>query len=163
MLLSTGMSLTFQLDLALPSGMGSLSEGPLLDLALSHEYGHQVQFQKVVDFKYIPETAGVSQFIDFLADAMAAYHGHHPRGATFQIKCLIEMVWGVYAVGGCNFESLGHHGSPIQRARAVQWAADLIDNSKPKKAKGRILPAVEFIQKFNAVYESYFVAPDAED
>jgi len=110
------------------------SAGP--EYVLFHEYAHHVQFgNELPEFnKSYPETG---RYIELLADALGAYYGHHPRGATFQNQRVLDVTEAADGVGDCVFSSPGHHGTPNQRARAVQFATDLIDKNR---AKGQILP-----------------------
>jgi len=134
------------------SGLGDA--GP--DFVLFHEFGHHVQIANGVfdDLENIPEH---TRYTELMADALAAYYAHHPRGATFQTKRIVECARAAFSVGDCSFGSPGHHGTPNQREKAVHFAVDLIDgNSK----KGHILTSAEFIGLFDSVYD-IIVAPDA--
>jgi len=132
--------------------MGFGNAGP--EYVLFHEFGHHVQFGNDVPFPNSPES---TRYTELMADALAAYYGHHPRGATFQNKRIIDMMESAYGGGDCEFGAVGHHGTPNQRARAVEFATTLIDESK---AKGHILTSLGFIELFNAEFESIIV-PDA--
>ena len=106
------------------------------EYVLFHEFGHQVQFGSGVfdspPFDNDPEN---TRRTELMADALAAYYGHHPRGATFQTKRVEAMSESAFAVGDCFYDSPGHHGTPNQRAKAVKFATDLVDE---KGGKGKI-------------------------
>ena len=132
-------------------GMGTA--GP--EYVFFHEFGHHVQFGNEIP-EFDKFYAARTRYIELLADALAAYYGHHPRGAAFQTKRVLDMTEAAFGVGDCGFTSAGHHGTPNQRARAVQYATDLIDNSR---AKGNIMPSAEFIERFQAAYDD-IIAPE---
>ena len=131
------------------AGMGDA--GP--DMVLFHEFGHQVQFGNNVK---ILDTAKNTRYRELMADALAAYYGHHPRGASFQTKRITEITESTFAVGDCDINAVGHHGTPSQRARAVKFATTLIDQSKKK---GHILPSLDFIALFDAAYNAILNGP----
>jgi hypothetical protein len=123
------------------------------DYVLFHEFAHQVQFEIGVNFVDTPEG---TRYTELMADALASYYGHHAHGATFQTKRIKDVVEAAYGVGDCQFSSPGHHGTPNQRAKAVDFATNLVDTAKNK---GHKLSASGFIELFNAAYED-IIAPD---
>jgi hypothetical protein len=133
-------------------GLGDV--GP--DNSFFHEFGHMVQFAALPSIFEAESTPELSRYIELMADALGGYIAHHPRGASFQTKRIVQFAQSSASVGGCNFNSSGHHGTPAQRAKATYFATDLIDNSK---AKGHILTAAECIASFDKAYPN-IVAPD---
>jgi len=137
--------------------IGFREGGP--EYVLFHEFGHQVQYRnRVFDDPPFDNDPENTRRYELMADALAAYYGHHPKGATFQNKRVEAMSMSAFAVGDCYYESPGHHGTPNQRAKAVKFATDLVD-SKPNGGKGKILTSGEFIMLFDAAYDG-IVAPD---
>jgi hypothetical protein len=126
------------------------------DQIFFHEFGHMVQFAAFGPIFFEERTPELARYVELMADALGAYFGHHPRGASFQTKRIVQIAQAMASVGDCEFDSYGHHGTPNQRAKAVYFATDLIDNSK---AKGQILKAAEFKVLFDNAYPS-IVAPD---
>jgi len=137
--------------------IGFRKGGP--EYVLFHEFGHQVQYgNRVFDAPPFDNDPENTRRTELMADALAAYYGHHPKGATFQNKRVEAMSVSAFAVGDCYYESPGHHGTPNQRAKAVKFATDLVD-SKPNGGKSKILTSGEFITLFDAAYDE-IVAPD---
>ncbi len=122
---------------------------------LAHEFGHHVQFElRMHDDHPSPEA---TRRTELHADASAAYFLSHPRGMSMQIKRVTQFLRVFYSIGDCGFSSDGHHGTPLQRERAGNWAYQLQESARPK---GRILGSVEFARLFDAVLPR-LVAPDA--
>lgn len=122
---------------------------------LAHEFAHHVQFELGMhDQGPSPEA---TRRTELHADASAAYYLSHPRGASMQIKRVKQFLPVFYTIGDCLFSSNGHHGTPLQRERAAQWAYELQENARPK---GHILSAREFAARFDAELPR-LVAPDA--
>jgi hypothetical protein len=126
------------------------------DMLFFHEFSHMVQLAVLPSIRDDGRTPEITRYFELMADAMAAYIGHHPRGASFQTKRIAQFAQVTSLIGDCYFDSPYHHGTPKQRTKAVYFGTDLVDNSK---AKGHILTAAEFIAQFNKTYPS-LVAPD---
>lgn len=136
--------------------VGLQDAGP--DYIFTHEFGHHVQFGlNLTEINLVQQTPESTRYLELMADAYAAYFTHHPRGASFQTKRIMEVSQAAFGGGDCDFDFPGHHGTPKQRAKAVQFAVDLID--KVKGGKGKILKAAEFKAKFDAAYAG-ITAPD---
>ena len=143
-----GDGLTMYLDSA---GLGDV--GP--NFFMFHEFGHHVQFgNKVVIDETSPES---TRNAELMADALGAYFGYSLRGASYRTTCVNDMVATAYGFGDCASTTSGHHGTPNQRAKAVKFATNLIDNSK---VRGKILKSADFITLFNAALPG-ILAPDA--
>lgn len=142
--------------LQLFESLGIGDAGP--DFILFHEFGHHIQMG--LDIEELKEggTPEGTRYVELLADAYSAYFGHHPRGASFQTKRVLELSKAAFALGDCLFTASSHHGTPKQRARAVAFAVKLIDNVKG--GKNNILKAATFKAKFDKAYAA-IVAPDA--
>jgi hypothetical protein len=125
------------------------------DFVLFHELGHHLQFGMNIS-EFYQDGMDPARYVELLADSYAAYFAHHPRGATFQTKRILQASQTAFSIGDCYLNETGHHGTPNQRSKAVLFAAKLIDNSKEK---GKKLKAAEFKAEFDAVYRS-IVAPD---
>ena len=63
-----------------------------------------------------------------------------------------------YGVGDCGFSNPGHHGTPNQRAKAVQIANAFI---KSDSSQGKIRSAAQAILTFQAYYD-FIIKPDAD-
>jgi hypothetical protein len=134
--------------------LGLGDAGP--DQVFFHEFGHMVQFAALPSIIEAKQTPELTRYVELMADALAGYIGHHPRGASFQTKRIVQIAETMASVGDCAFNFSGHHGTPNQRSKAVYFATNLIDNSK---AKGQILTAGELITLFNKTFP-IIVAPD---
>ena len=53
---------------------------------------------------------------------MAAYYGTHKKGLALNKKRVADALLSFYTVGDCQFDSPGHHGTPLQRERAPTGA-----------------------------------------
>lgn len=124
---------------------------------LAHEFGHHVQFERALESMEEYSTPEQTRAVELQADAMSAYFLTHPRGLSMQAKRVSQVLGEVYLTGDCMFDEAGHHGTPNQRRRAAEWAYTLQETQRPK---GRILPSLEFIARFDAALPM-IVAPDA--
>ena len=122
---------------------------------LAHEFGHHVQFELRMHGE--EDSPEATRRTELHADASAAYFLSHPRGMSMQIKRVTQFLRVFYSIGDCGFDSNGHHGTPLQRERAGNWAYRLQENARPK---GKILSAREFARLFDAALPQ-LVAPDA--
>jgi hypothetical protein len=121
---------------------------------LAHEYGHQVQFAKNVDFG---SGAEGTMRTELMADAFSAYFLTHKQGAAMNWKRVQEFFQVFYAIGDCAFDNDGHHGTPNQRMKAAQFGYGVASDTKKK---GKVLTAEDFITLFDAAYAD-LTAPDA--
>ncbi|MFD4261558.1 hypothetical protein ACFWR9_29015 [Streptomyces sp. NPDC058534] len=123
---------------------------------LAHEYGHQVQYAKGLFASPLtgPEA---TRRTELMADAMSTYALVHSRGAALNAKRTLDVQKSFFNVGDCGFSSPGHHGTPNQRIRSTEWAAQVVD-SAPNQ--GHKLTGHDFAAKFDAQLP-VIVAPDA--
>lgn len=126
------------------------------DALFFHEFSHHIQIAMNFTELNIERTPELTRYIELMADALAAYFAHHPRGASFQAKRILDLLENVYTSGDCYFDNTYHHGTPNQRKNAAVFAINLVDEVK---GKGKILKAAEFKALFDAAYPS-MVAPD---
>ena len=113
---------------------------------LAHEFGHHVQFELGVFDTGPTDPAEATRRTELMADAMAAYYGTHKKGLALNKKRVADALLSFYTVGDCQFDSPGHHGTPLQRERAADWGADLAAAAKPRSY---ILPPASFIELFD--------------
>lgn len=111
---------------------------------LAHEYGHQVQFN---NNEFFANTSEATRRTELMADALSAYYLSHARGAAMQWKRVQQFLQVFFNIGDCNFNSRGHHGTPLQRMASATWAYNLANNAQQQ---GHILSAQEFIALFDA-------------
>lgn len=123
-------------------------------LILAHEYGHQVQFAKNVDFGSSPEG---TRRTELMADAFSAYFLTHKRGAAMNWKRIQQCLVVSYSIGDCSFNSYNHHGTPNQRMKSSTFGYNLASDAQKQ---GKILSSEEFITLFDAVLPG-ILAPDA--
>jgi hypothetical protein len=123
---------------------------------MGHEFGHHVQYE---DDLFATELTGpeATRRTELMADAFGTYFATHARGLALNTKRVLQAEQTSYAVGDCQFDSPGHHGTPNQRMRAATWAADLANAARPQ---GAILPSLNFAKQFDAKLPE-LVAPDA--
>ena len=114
---------------------------------MAHEFGHHVQFELGVFDTGPTDPAEATRRTELMADAMAAYYGTHKKGLALNRKRVADALLSFYTVGDCQFDSPGHHGTPLQRERAADWGADLAAAAKPRSS---ILPAATFVELFDA-------------
>ncbi|TCN43120.1 hypothetical protein EV644_102243 [Kribbella orskensis] len=123
---------------------------------LSHEFGHHVQYE---DGLFASDLTGpeATRRTELMADGFGAYFLSHSRGASMQWKRvrLFDQVF--YGIGDCNFSDAGHHGTPNQRLRTVEWAYSVVTGAPDQ---GHILPSLAFAGLFDAKLPA-LVAPDA--
>jgi hypothetical protein len=112
---------------------------------LAHEYGHQVQFQLHV---FTSESSpAATRRTELMADAFSAYYLSHARGASMQWKRVRQFLQVFYNIGDCGFDDDSHHGTPLQRMAAAEWAYHLADDAQKQ---GHILTAQRFVSLFDA-------------
>ncbi|MFI5706376.1 hypothetical protein [Kribbella sp. NPDC051620] len=123
---------------------------------LAHEFGHQVQY---ADNLFDSPLTGpeATRRTELMADAFGSYYLAHSRGASMQWKRVQLFTQVFYGVGDCQFTALGHHGTPIQRARTASWAYSVVTGAPNQ---GYILPSLTFAARFDAKLPE-LVAPDA--
>jgi hypothetical protein len=130
------------------------------DFVHAHEFGHHVQFERGLldDYYNVPpdDLPEWTRHIEMMADAFGTYYCAHSRGAAFQSKRVVDAFTSAYAIGDCAFDFPGHHGTPNQRRRAAQWAADLADAAKKQ---GKINPSATMVELFDLAFPG-FVAPE---
>lgn len=114
---------------------------------LAHEFGHHIQYELNLFATTITDPAERTRRTELMADAYSAYFLSHARGATMQWKRVQQFLEVFFNIGDCSFASSGHHGTPLQRMAAAEWAYELADNAKKQ---GKILSAQEFADLFDA-------------
>ena len=113
---------------------------------MAHEFGHHVQYELGVFDTGPTDPAEATRRTELMADAMAAYFGTHKKGLALNKKRVADALLSFYTVGDCQFDSPGHHGTPLQRQRAAEWGADLAAAAKPRSY---ILPPATFVELFD--------------
>lgn len=132
-----------------------LDDVTAMEAVEGHEYGHQVQYaDDLFDESTGPEA---SRRTELEADALGTYFMVHVRGEHLRKGDVLTDEQTFYQVGDCGYTSAAHHGTPNQRFRSAQWAADLAENTTPK---GPAIPSRTFDQKFEQELPT-IVAPDA--
>ena len=114
---------------------------------MAHEFGHHVQYELGVFDTGPTDPAEATRRTELMADAMAAYYGTHKKGLALNKKRVADALLSFYTVGDCQFDSPGHHETPLQRERAADWGADLAAAAKPRSY---ILPPATFVELFDA-------------
>jgi hypothetical protein len=114
---------------------------------MAHEFGHHVQYELGVFDTGPTDPAEATRRTELMADAMAAYYGTHKQGLTLNKKRVADALLSFYTVGDCQFDSPGHHGTPLQRERAADWGADLAAAARPRSY---IIPPATFVELFDA-------------
>jgi hypothetical protein len=104
---------------------------------LSHEWGHQVQFQNSKKWYGFsanerPITAASTRQSELEADFFSAYFLTHKRGGTYNWKKVAEFNELFYNMGDCDYTSAGHHGTPQQRLAAAKLGYTIANDTKPK-------------------------------
>ena len=113
---------------------------------MAHEFGHHVQYELGVFNTGPTDPAEATRRTELMADAMAAYYGTSKKGLALNKKRVADALLTFYTVGDCQFDSPGHHGTPLQRERAADWGADLAAAAKPRSY---VLPAATFVELFD--------------
>ncbi len=113
---------------------------------MSHEFAHHVQYELGTFDTGPTDPSAATRRTELMADAMATYFATHKRGLSLNRKRVADALLSFYTVGDCSFSSPGHHGTPLQRARAADWGADLAAASRPRSS---VLPAAEVIARFD--------------
>jgi hypothetical protein len=113
---------------------------------LAHEFAHHVQFELGVFETGPTDPAEATRRTELMADAMAAYYGTHKKGLALNKKRVADALLSFYTVGDCQFDSPGHHGTPLQRERAADWGADLAAAAKPRSY---VLSPATFVELFD--------------
>lgn len=124
-------------------GLGDV--GPRVIMA--HEFGHHVQYELGVFDTGPTDPAEATRRTELMADAMATYFATHKKGLALNAKRVKDALLSFYTVGDCAFDDPGHHGTPLQRARAADWGAELAAAAKPRSY---VMPAADFIERFEA-------------
>jgi hypothetical protein len=124
-------------------GLGDV--GPRVIMA--HEFGHHVQYELGVFDSGPSDPAAATRRTELMADAMGAYFATHKKGLSLNRKRVADALLSFYTVGDCQFDSPGHHGTPLQRQRAADWGADLAAAAKPASY---VIPPATFVQLFDA-------------
>jgi hypothetical protein len=137
--------------------MGLGSNGP--DYIHAHEFSHHVQFERgVFDASVSPDDQpAFTRMTELMADAFGSYFCAHSRGASFQLKRIVDAYRGAYVVGDCLFDNPGHHGTPNQRAKAAEWGAGMAQGAQKQ---GQINSSALMLQLFSDELP-IIVAPDA--
>lgn len=114
---------------------------------MAHEFGHHIQYELGSFDTDISDPAEATRRTELMADAFASYFGTHKKGLALNKKRVVDALLSFYTVGDCQFDSSGHHGTPVQRERAAAWGADLAAAAQPRSY---VLPAQEVDDRFDA-------------
>ena len=114
---------------------------------LAHEFAHHVQFELHIFDSGPADPAEATRRTELMADAMAAYFGVHKKGLALNKKRVVDALTTFATVGDCQFDSAGHHGTPLQRERAAAWGADLAAAARPASM---VLSTPTVIARFDA-------------
>lgn len=119
----------------------------------AHEFAHQVQFEvEELNPDPLPED---TRRLELMADAFGAYYCAHRRGGRMRSNNILEVFNTAFNLGDCLFESVNHHGTPLQREASAEWGASLATSGRPV-----VLSAETLFELFDAELPS-LVAPDA--
>ena len=129
-------------------------DGTASDLIYAHEFAHHVQYELQAFGPYTPEA---TRRTELMADGFAAYYLGHARGARFRHDRLEENLLSSREIGDCAFSNPGHHGTPNQREKAVQWG---IDTTESAANQGHIYSSQSMVELFDAALP-VLIAPDA--
>lgn len=135
--------------------LGLSDVGPRI--VMGHEFGHHVQFEDDLFQTDLTDPAEQTRRTELMADAFGTYFVVHARGLALNTQRTLQAEQSLYDVGDCAFDNPGHHGTPNQRLRSSQWAANLANSARPQ---GFVLPSLELDQLFEKELPT-LVAPDA--
>jgi hypothetical protein len=141
-----------------PMGFDALGlDRVAMQQVIGHEYGHQVQFHDGLYDNTTLTGPEATRRTELMADGFGTYFLVHAKGEAINAKRVVTAARASYDVGDCAFTDPGHHGTPLQRQRTVQWAADLANSARPQ---GAVLTGTQFGTRFDAVLPT-LIAPDA--
>jgi hypothetical protein len=141
-----------------PMGYDALHlDGVAMQQVIGHEYGHQVQFHDGLYTNTTLTGPEATRRTELMADGFGTYFLVHAKGEAINAKRVVTAARSAYDVGDCQFTNPNHHGTPLQRQRTSQWAADLANAALPQGVK---LTGKQFGDKFDAQLPT-LVAPDA--
>ena len=123
-------------------GLGDVAPG----FVHAHEFAHHVQHEVGVLGGDIPSPEATRR-VELMADALGAYEVAHVRGATFRTKRLVGAIAIAFNNGDCGFESDNHHGTPEQRAHAVEWGVRVATADTPRAT---VMPPADLVDRFDA-------------
>mmetsp|Transcript_25136 Transcript_25136/g.46619 ORF Transcript_25136/g.46619 Transcript_25136/m.46619 type:complete len:482 (-) Transcript_25136:116-1561(-) len=103
-------------------------DGP--EVILSHEFGHQMQFEAGIDYLgTLPAPLETRRF-ELMADAFSGYFLAHRQGGNIgDGNRVLGLSEAISAVGDCDAENDGHHGTPRQRKCALTWGVNMAAES----------------------------------
>lgn len=122
---------------------------------LAHEYGHQVQFSLgLMDGE---ATVASVERTELMADAFSGYFLTHAKGQNIVDARVQELSKVFYAIGDCQVDVVGHHGTPVQRRASFAWSQVAAQTDGQ-----RISPSTEFVTRFDSALPSIQAAPTTE-
>ncbi|MDE9364607.1 hypothetical protein PZ938_03235 [Luteipulveratus sp. YIM 133132] len=140
--------------LAALKGIGLNQVGP--KAVMGHEMAHHVQYEDNL-FDSDLEGPEATRRTELMADSFGTYFVTHKKGVGLNANQVLQAQQAFYAVGDCQFDATGHHGTPNQRRAASAWGAAVVATSNnPNK----VLPSLKLDAKFEKVLPQ-LVAPDA--
>lgn len=98
------------------------SDGP--EVVLAHEWGHEMQYEAGIDILGTLPEPQESRRYELMADSFSGYFLAHRDGGNMQDYRVLELSMAAFAVGDCNVDSDGHHGTPLQRKCALIWGVN---------------------------------------
>jgi hypothetical protein len=125
------------------------------DYVHAHEFAHQVQ-EEVGVFEGFDPSPEATRRTELMADAFGAYEVAHVRGATFRTKRLVQAVAAGFNSGDCAFDNDNHHGTPEQRAAAIDWGISVAAANKPRAV---VVPSTELVARFDAALPVLVAVP----
>lgn len=112
-----------------------LSSDVVLGGIVAHEWGHQVQFNKSIQWYYMPPylwpaTPEFTRLVELEADFFASYFMGSKKGGAYNWKKLSQFFNLFYNIGDCSFTSVNHHGTPLQRMTTARVAYIISETMK---------------------------------
>lgn len=113
----------------------------------AHEVSHILLFRAGIfglDLLRNPTPETTRRF-ELSTDALAAYYLAHPLGGNFDMEMLVDLVYEQATfLGDCQFTNPGHHGTPIQRARAAMFGAEIAQD----EGSTGIINVIDFFDRY---------------
>ncbi|MDB5247805.1 MAG: hypothetical protein JWQ40_2199 [Segetibacter sp.] len=122
---------------------------------LSHEWGHQVQFNYSkkwygVELGAWPSTPDFTRFTEMEADCFSGYYLTHNKGAQYNWRQIAQFLYLFYTIGDCAFTDPGHHGTPNQRFAASRLGFLIAELTFPRS---KVLSADQVHELYSAGYD----------
>jgi len=125
-----------------------LSRGVVWNGILAHEWAHHIQFNNFN--RWYPDGAAdnapeATRTTELEADFFASYFVSHKKGATQNWRRTRQFLELFFNIGDCQFNSDGHHGTPLQRMRAARQGYRL---ARRVQKNGKILSIDQVHKRF---------------